>query len=634
MNFALPTRVLATAVAVFACCATAIAQPLTTRPVLDPAQLDCPWPKHSHYKQPWRGYLETRSGADFLAGIGVNWASPAPTADALAVRLLAEAGFKTFRIEVGWGSVKWDESGITSEDRVRKLLALCKQHGIRPTMLLNAHQGVPCPVQFFNRRLAEDAAKGARSIKLKDTKGLVAGRSGLNGLTEYWAAEALITAIDDKTGECQLSKPLPKDLSAARDVPMATLRYLPFHKVGTPEFDETADGWVRYALLIGRLVAEAGIDEFDLEIWNELTFGTKFLNAENYVGGGKGGAPGGWLHEGGPCWEVARRTVDAAKAKYPKVRCIWGFSNTTFHATPIAKLPPGIDGQSYHPYGTGTRKLPEKEQHKDQPKNNIEGFTPTIDIRMPEGWAHTFIQTECLIRHINPKSRATARPAKTQRFYHYMTEHGVLPIECEVTTEPAAWDLKSKVVLRSFCLWLGKGMDALHYFNAYQKKPLDFGLLPPDLATLTADAPFEQVATPPLKALRNLTRAFAGSERLTTTTPLAAHYAPLEPPGVIFAGDATHPPLTEADVFAFLPFQLAPERFVIAVYVMTYDITKPLPDRPYRLTIRGLPAKVTAKELRDPLTGKILPVKVVARTADALEVELPVSDVPRLLVVE
>ncbi len=70
-------------------------------------------------------------------------------------------------------------------------------------MLLNAHQGVPCPVQFFTKRLVADAPRGSRTVQLADTRGLVVGRSGLNGLTDYWAAEALITAIDEKTGECR-----------------------------------------------------------------------------------------------------------------------------------------------------------------------------------------------------------------------------------------------------------------------------------------------------------------------------------------------------------------------------------------------------------------------------------------------
>ena len=219
------------------------AEEFPVRPYADPAQLDVPWPKHSHYKQPWRGFLETKSGYDFLQGIGVNYNAPSSN-DPLAVRLLAETGFKTFRIEIGFGSVHWDQTKLTNQDRMEKLLALCKQHGIRPTLLLNAHQGVPCPAKFFKKKLAADAPHGSRAIVLADTRDLVVGRSGLNGLSGYWAAEALITAVDRSTGRCQLSKSLPKDLKAG-DVTMATLAYSPLHPVGTPEFDDTAAGWTR-----------------------------------------------------------------------------------------------------------------------------------------------------------------------------------------------------------------------------------------------------------------------------------------------------------------------------------------------------------------------------------------------------
>lgn len=53
-------------------------------PYTDPGQLNVQWPKHSHYKQPWRGFLETRSGYDFLRGIGINYHVPGN--DAVAVR--------------------------------------------------------------------------------------------------------------------------------------------------------------------------------------------------------------------------------------------------------------------------------------------------------------------------------------------------------------------------------------------------------------------------------------------------------------------------------------------------------------------------------------------------------------------
>jgi hypothetical protein len=85
-------------------------------PYTDPAQLDCPWPKHSHYLQPWRGYIETKSGWDFLNGFGINLQIP-DGHEELAIRLLAETGFRACRIEVGFGASQWDESPI---DRRRK----------------------------------------------------------------------------------------------------------------------------------------------------------------------------------------------------------------------------------------------------------------------------------------------------------------------------------------------------------------------------------------------------------------------------------------------------------------------------------------------------------------------------------
>src|SRR5438132_14170940 len=35
-----------------------------------------PWGAQSFYKQPWRGYLETVAGSQFLSGIGINYNAP------------------------------------------------------------------------------------------------------------------------------------------------------------------------------------------------------------------------------------------------------------------------------------------------------------------------------------------------------------------------------------------------------------------------------------------------------------------------------------------------------------------------------------------------------------------------------
>jgi len=592
-------------------------------PYVDPRQLDLPFPKHSHLKQPWRGWMETRRGSDFQAGVGINYNVPAN--DELAVRLLAEAGIRAARKEIGWANVAWDESGLTDGAGLRKLLALFKKHAIRPTFLLNCHQGAPCPVKFLEGTLLEDAPKGATRVKLASLDLFTLGRTGLSGLTDYWAAEALITAVDKATDECTLSKPLPKDLKAGK-VPMATLKYLPLHPPGTPEFEETVGGWIRYATLVARLSVESGIDDFDLEIYNELTFGTKFLDIRNYVPD-RPRHPKDFLNEGGTCWELARRVVEAVHKGFPRARCIWGFSNTTFYHCAVDRLPPGMDAQSYHPYGTGTRRLPEQEYHKENPEENADGWTPEVEIRMPEGWISTFVQTESLTRLLNPKAREK-HPPGTDRFRHYMTEHGILPAECGVKDDAGAWALKTKCALRSYAFWLNKGVDVLHYFCAYEKEATGFGLLPPDLPKLPSDARFDDVATPPLRALRNLTRAFAGCLATGEIRPLGVEITALGEQKRIFDGKQ---PLWHRDVFAVLPWQLKEGTYAIALYVMTWDAVPSIAEERYRLAVKGTPAKTV--RLHDPVTGLEVPVKILGQQGDRLEIEVTVVDVPRILVI-
>ena len=592
----------------------------------NPSQLDVPWPRHSFTKVPWRGFLETKSGRDFLRGIGINYNVPGQSD--LAVRLLAEAGFKAFRIEAGWGSVRWDEDGLQDGERLHWLLRLCRRHGIRPTLLLNAHHGVPCPLRAFDRRLAADASQGARRVRFVATGEIVAGRTGLSNLTDYWAAEVLVTRVDAATGECELSKPLPKALKQGQEVHLMTLKYLPLHPVGTKEFDETAAGWVRYALLVCEQAHEAGLDGFDIEIWNELTFGTHFLDINDYYEPKAVTFRGDFLHEGGPRWELARRTVEAVKRRYPEARCLWGFSNTTFFHTRVEELPPGIDGQSYHPYGTGTHTFPGDEDYRDRPGMNLDGFTPTAAFRIPEGLAHTFIKTESLMRLLNPEARRR-HPPGVGRFYHEMTEHGVAPPECGARNEAAAWRLKTLCALRSFCLWLNKGIDVLHYFCAYEGQATGMGLLPPDLKGLPPESRFDEVATPPLRAVRNLTRAFAGSVPLREVRALQVDVSPLGEPRPVFGGPVS---LTHGDVFAFLPFQVDEARHIVAVYVSTYDATVPMPEERYRLTIRGLAASTRTARLYDPVTDQSTVVELERRAPGAVEVQVPVVDYPRLLI--
>jgi hypothetical protein len=605
-------------------CAAAQENPVA--PYVDPSQLDCPGLKHSFYLQPWRAFLETRPADTLVRGIGINYNAP-PECDDLAVRLLAESGFKSFRIEVGWDNVAWDETHLNNEKRLRHLLDLCKRYGVRPNLLLNANHGVPGPTRFFEKRLAEDAPKGSRAVRFTDTQDLVLNHSGINHLTGSAAAEAMIVGIDPETGVCQLSKPLTKDLLHDRPVKMAMLKFQPLFPVGTEQFEQTAAGWLRYARLVTAQAKAAGIEEFDVEIWNELSFGSYFTDARHYYVPAPFPERKNFLLPGGSCWELARRTVDTVKSEHPRARCIWGFSNTTFFHCPVDKLPPGMDGQSYHPYGTGTRTYPKDE---DRPTFNRDGFVPTLQTRLPEGWAHLFVKTETLMKLLNPQARLK-HPPGVAHFHHYMTEHGVAPPECGVTDPSQCWSLKTKCALRSYCLWINKGIDVLDYFCAFDRHVTGFGLLPPNLMTLPRDAKWDDVATPPMRAIRNLARAFVGATPMPSTRPLHVDVTELGPPQKIFEGDATHPPLWQRQAFAALPFEVNDGKLVIALYAMTYDATKPFPEQQYRLKLSGLGARPAGVTLYDPIRDQRIAVKVRRRAANEIELELPVVDTPRLL---
>ena len=72
--------------------------------------------------------------------------------------------------------------------------------------------------------------------------------------------------------------------------------------------------------MVCKLAADAGIDDFDVEIWNELTFGTSLLDINNYYDKNEPKTPRrpDFLNRGGNCWELARRTVEAVKRQYPR----------------------------------------------------------------------------------------------------------------------------------------------------------------------------------------------------------------------------------------------------------------------------------------------------------------------------
>jgi hypothetical protein len=83
-----------------------------------------------------------------------------------------------------------------------------------------------------------------------------------------------------------------------------------------------------------------------------------------------------------------------------------------------------------------------------------------------------------------------------------------------------------------------------------------------------------------------------------------------------------------------LPYQVKPDRFVVALYVQSIDILEDIEPQPYRVAltnIRGADAKL---EMIDVLSDKPVPFKTLEATDERLRIEFDAVDWPYLLTVQ
>ena len=159
---------------------------------------------------------------------------------------------------------------------------------------------------------------------------------------------------------------------------------------------------------------------------------------------------------------------------------------------------------------------------------------------MPEGWAHTWLQTECLMRLLQPPNGCTiVRRARRVLPLHYRARRGAGRVRHR--DEPGGWQLKSLCLTRALCLWLNKGVDVMHFSWPTIARRWAWGCLPPGLPKLPPESRFEEAATAPIRALRNLTQTLADSVPMERPRPLTVDIPPWERKD-IFAGDGGHAP--------------------------------------------------------------------------------------------
>jgi len=632
---------------------------------IDPAQqTDLRFGFRSHWLQPWRAYLETQPASMMRDAVGINFNVP-PRYAAAAAHLLAATGFKRARVEIGWSAMSFtDPAQLADPAAIDTILGALKAAGIRPLILLNADDRDPGPSITFYGHVTAPAPAGSRTLTVgpATARVLVPGLSGFD-IPGGRAAAFIVTAVSP-TGQVELSQPLPAPIPPGF-YPARLLRYGPFAPPLTqtgqssPAFEHTLSGWLEYVQAVtGEARKVLGNDAFDVEVWNELTSDSAFLNVANYYSP----VPPSLQGTGNVEDELLARTVrwirDPAH-DLPDVGIGDGFANETPFVSAVG-LPPGVTAIDKHPYHEAPYQYPAAQVFnnqrpvdalghpagwQDSAGNWHDSFIPAYEAYFPE-YVLSGIQTEFLERDLSPitstvngmphglRVRASGATTPPQL---WITETNLDLTHAGDLSPAARWHLQAKATLRTLAAYINKGASALYFYAVTNGS----------WAMVEPSAPG---GGPTLTAVRNFLRAFAGPARITDRRSLSLLDVADRHNWTQFAGNGTaaYPPLYNRDVVAFFPFQVSASKFVVPAYVMTRnlaavyhpaapasDVTRyDLPPETYRLTVGGLRTAHLTVSAADPLTHATVPVGVTVDSPSTATLQIPLTDSPRLITIQ
>jgi hypothetical protein len=560
--------------------------------------------------------------------------------------------------------------------RYRQELQTMKQLGIRPLILLNANSEAPTPSQPLAVDLVAPAAAGTRQIDVSPTTAaqIVPGRSGLNGQLQ---AQYLFTAVGPG-GVVTLSQPLGSAL-AAGEHSGATLRFAPFgpptlpNGAPNPTFAATMNGWLAYVGGITTWVRSIlGDTDFDVEIWNELSFGSQFLFDDSYYKP----APAG--EESDITSTLLGRTVAYLRQRSLGLQGVGitdGFASETPFAAP-SRTPSGLTALSKHPYhgltiypqgqvinslrSLGALGQPDYRGGATFADNAYDRFIPHYSALFPEYFL-TALQTETLIRDLSPTTTkisgvwhgryATGPDGKPRALW--ITEMNVDLGGSDLTVPgsnnpPPNLDtadvmhILARTTLRTYCAYINKGAPRVYMFATTGG---DLGLVSTQFldAAATGKA-LPSSGGPVMDSLRRFVATLSGAQTITHPRPLRLEQVADVDQDIQFKGDGTaaQPSLYNRDVLAVLPFQLTAHSWIVPTYVMTRDVVRAyrggssptrfdLPDEPFRLVVGGVDASAARVSLYDPVANRSVPAHVVARSGNRVTIELLETDSPRML---
>jgi hypothetical protein len=607
-----------------------------------------PFGSVSHWLQPWRPLCQTRSIDQIEAGVGIMVGQYAAQQDALD--MLRQQGFRLVRTEIPWGLVDpKTETQFVNQSEITSYLARLRRAELRPLVLLNANHGWPCPRIFYDVQVATDTPAGARTMTLVSTSGLVPGRSGIKHLPQFLGLGSVLVS-DIQGQEVSLSRPLPSAIPAGTTVPFVTLAYEPFSQPGTARNERTMQGWLRYVDITCKTVrsalgtaneADCG---FDLEIWNELSFGSKFLSINNYY------EPRLIKYNYESIFsEIVQRTVAQVKASpalYPGMQISDGFANTIPWPA-SSHEPPGVSAISKHPYPpsisfpfAASSSYPEEDIGRSialDATGRKTHFVPSYSAYFPEYYANV-IQTESLCRDLSDTTNdiGHTRHGRLARSLNgqispvdvWITELGCEPRDFHITEPAKAERFTTAFALRSLFFHLGIGAARVYLFHAYGA-PGALNLVNPATPNKPSQA---------LLAIARILSTIRGDSKAVPGPPMPIGLTAIRGQGdqALFSGDGTPglPPMTTADSLVLLPVQASRSRIVVIYYVMTRDIRVPMDEQNFKISIQAPNIKRFAATAYDPVADQSLDRITPIIAQNGVELEVSATDMPRLLILD
>jgi hypothetical protein len=651
---------------------------------------ETPFGTTSFWIQPWRAYIDTWPASRLLESLGINFNVSAPRAEATA-QLLQDSGFELARIAINWDALSYeDPTQFGDEAGVRTRLEALHKHGLRPLILLDANSEGPTPARQVKLETTAEAPAGAQTVALTPASAaaVVPGKTGFDGLAFGGDPDIL---IDSVTGEhATLSEPLPAALPAGAHKG-ATLLYAPFTQPTlangqpNPAFQETLAGWLSYVATVCREATSIfGPEGYDLEVWNELSFGSQFLNAEYYD------TPAGTEGVSVATKEITKALLDETVAYVrnpvngigPGVGISDGFASQTPFPSG-ANAPVGLTALSKHLYD-GAKTFPAADQERsltplnalgerDTPKDSFAPlFAPGYQSLFPEYYLAA-TQTETIVRDLAPITTEVyglphgrnVGPPGGAPLQKWMTEYNLSLKGATVMgpdeTTPAPTSLtpadkahfQAKALLRSLVAMINKGMTR-EYFYAAAGHAL--ALIPPSfyaaLQAHPATYPGDALGGETMSGFHNMLAQFQGPGPGPDLRQLSLLSITQDGNHAQFTGDGTtaHPSLYDREVLAVLPFQSSPTRFLIPVYVMTRDLLTlyepeaptsdihrfDLPNEIFHITLGNLPETATPPTISayDPLRNETTPAKLISQSGHTATIEIAATDYPRILTIE